>query len=128
MYSYYIFLSGEVMFCPKCGSEYISETTTCTDCGALLIESISGSEQNKYVEILETFNLADIAMIKSILINANIDFLFLGENFNNIEQLVQPARLAVHEDQVDEAKKILEDMEIRYFGIASNVDLVDEKE
>ena len=116
------------MFCPKCGSEYISETTTCTDCGALLIESISGSEQNKYVEILETFNLADIAMIKSILINANIDFLFLGENFNNIEQLVQPARLAVHEDQVDEAKKILEDMEIRYFGIASNVDLVDEKE
>ena len=36
--------------------------------------------------------------------------------------------IAVHEDQVDEAKKILEDMEIRYFGIASNVDLVDEKE
>jgi len=116
------------MFCPKCRSEYIEGITTCTDCGILLVESIVEPEQYQFVEILETFNLADIAVIKSIFDNADIEFLFLGENFNQIEQLVQPARLGVREDQVDEARKILKDMDIRYFGISSTVDGENEEE
>ncbi|HYK90370.1 MAG TPA: DUF2007 domain-containing protein [Acidobacteriota bacterium] len=107
------------MFCPKCRSEYIEGIITCTDCGILLVESIPEPEPYKFVEILETFNLADIAVIKSILDDGDIEYFFLGENFNQIEQMAQPARLAVREDQVDEAKEALKDIEVRYLAIAS---------
>jgi hypothetical protein len=107
------------MLCPECRSEYIEGITECTDCGIPLVESIPEPPPYSFVEILETFSLADIAVIKSILDDGDIEYLFLGENFNQIEQLVQPARLAVRDDQVEEAREMLKDLDIRYLGIAS---------
>jgi hypothetical protein len=114
------------MFCPKCRLEYFEGITTCTDCGVLLVqsiaelephefvESIAEHEPYKFVEILQTFNHADIAVIKSILDDADIEFLFIGE------QLAEPARLAVREDQVDEARKVLKDIDLRYLETFSS--------
>ncbi|HED10027.1 MAG TPA: hypothetical protein ENJ10_05020 [Caldithrix abyssi] len=61
----------------------------------------------KFVEILRTYNAMDIAIIKSLLDGENIEYRFLGENFNMLEPMVQPARLNVWHDQVDEARELL---------------------
>jgi hypothetical protein len=52
----------------------------------------------------------------------------VGENFNQIEQLVQPAKLIVREDQAEKAREMLKDLNIRYLGIASMIYEEDEKE
>jgi hypothetical protein len=122
-------MKGEmIMFCPECRSEYVEGITTCTDCGIPLVERIEEPEPYKFVEVLETFNLADVAFIKSILDDTDIEYEFLGENFNQIRQLVQPAKLVVREDQADEAREMLKDLDLRYFGIASMTNGEDEKE
>ncbi len=107
------------MFCPQCRNEFVPGITMCSDCGVALVEALPEPEPYKFIEILRTFNLSEIAFIKSILDDSDIEYFFLGENFNRIEQLVQPARLAVREDQVEEAKEILKDLELRYFPIDS---------
>ena len=116
------------MFCPKCRSEYLEGVGICADCGTSLVEKIPVPERYRFVAILETFNLADIAVIKSILDDGGIEYFFLGENYNQIEQLAQPARLAVREDQVDDAREALKDIEVRYLGIASTADREDRED
>ena len=118
------------MFCPKCRSEYVSGITTCSDCGIPLVESLAEPEQNeseqyKYVEILETFNLADIAFIKSLFDEYNIQYFFLNESFNTLEP-VEPARLVVREDQADNAKELLKDADLNY--VAFTVDANEKEE
>ena len=130
MYSYDIYLLGVIMFCPKCRSEYVSGITTCSDCGIPLVESLAEPEQNeseqyKYVEILETFNLADIAFIKSLFDEYNIQYFFLNESFNTLEP-VEPARLVVREDQADNAKELLKDADLNY--VAFTVDANEKEE
>lgn len=71
-----------------------------------------------YVEILSTFNLVDIAFIKSILDGEEIDYYLRGENFNYIDQLIQPVTLFVREDQVFTARELLKDLPITYLGLS----------
>ena len=108
------------MFCPRCRSEYIEGITYCTGCNLLLVESIPAEpEVYPFIKLLSTFNLVDIAMIKSILDGSEITYYFIGENFNQIDQLVQPARLFVRKDQADEAREWLKDLNITYMGLSS---------
>jgi hypothetical protein len=108
------------MFCPECRSEYIDGITVCTECNIPLVESIPAEpEMYTFVKILSTFNLADIAVIKSMLDDGEITYYFIGENFNQIDQLVQPARLFVREDQADEAREVLKTLTIAYMGLSS---------
>jgi hypothetical protein len=108
------------MFCPKCRSEYIDGITLCKECNVSLVESIPAEpEMYTFVKILSTFNLADIAIIKSMLDDGEITYYFIGENFNQIDQLVQPARLFVREDQADETRELLKNLNITYMGLSS---------
>jgi hypothetical protein len=103
------------MLCSKCRYEYSQGSTTCLNCGTPLAEKIPAEpESSRFVEILSTFNLADIAFIKSILDDSNIKYFFLDENFNALRQAVQPARLVVREDQTDDAKELLKNVDINY--------------
>ncbi len=70
---------------------------------------------SEYVEILATFNPADIAIIKSLLDSEDIDYYFKGEFFNFVEPLIQPARLMVRQDQAQSAREILADLRIAYW-------------
>ncbi len=108
------------MFCPECRAEYIDGITECKDCGIPLVESIPAEpEMYKFVKLLSTFNLVDIAMIKSLLDDGKITYYFIGENFNQIDQLVQSARLFVREDQTEEAQGLLKNLNITYMGLSS---------
>jgi hypothetical protein len=108
------------MFCPECRSEYVEGIILCKECNIPLVDSIPVEpEMYTFVKLLSTFNLVDIAMIKSILDDGEITYYFIGENFNQIDQLVQPARLFVREDQADVARELLKDLSITYMGLSS---------
>jgi len=105
------------MFCPNCRTEYVEGVNQCPDCNVKLVAELPetpASEFVDYVEVVATFNPVDIAMIRSLLEGGDIDFYLHGENFNYVEPMVQPARLMVRKDQVDEVKEILKDLRIKY--------------
>lgn len=105
------------MFCPNCRAEYVENVTECPDCHVSLVADLPETpapEFTDYVEIVSTFNPVDIAMIKSLLEGQEIDFYLHGEYFNLAGPLVQPARLMVRKDQVEEVKEILKGLQIKY--------------
>ena len=61
-----------------------------------------------------TYNLGDIAVIKSLLESEDIDFLAHGENFNLIRPWVQPVRFMVAEDMLERAKVLIDSLNLTY--------------
>jgi len=112
---------GQFMFCPKCKAEYMPGITKCADCGVDLVDELPREEetecrkkqtpgQNRYEEVFTTFSPAEVALIQSILDGAAIDYYFIGENFHTVQPLVEPVRLVVNKEQLEEVKKLLKDI------------------
>jgi hypothetical protein len=109
------------MFCPRCKAEYREGITRCADCGVDLVEKLTPppvEEGIDFVELLETFNVGDVAMIKSILGGADVPFYFLDENFLDVRPLVEPARLMVPREQIPYILELLKDLRLTYKGIS----------
>jgi len=108
------------MFCPKCGKEYEEDIYVCSKCGISLVPELLPDPTNKLLELAEfeeilfTPNAGDMAVIKSVLDNEGIVYFFRGEFFSSVHPLVQPARLMVSTDQVEEVKEILKSLNITY--------------
>jgi thiamine-phosphate pyrophosphorylase len=66
-----------------------------------------------YTEVLATYNPADIAIIKSILEDARITYYFRGDHLL-LRPLGDSARLMVRTDEVEEARDLLNDLELTY--------------
>jgi thiamine-phosphate pyrophosphorylase len=66
-----------------------------------------------YVELLATYNPADIAIIKSILEDARITYHFRGDHLL-LRPLGDAARLMVRTDEIEEARALLSDLELTY--------------
>jgi len=108
------------MFCPKCRAEYREGLTVCLDCDSDLVDELPPEEEpqfTEYVEILGTYNAADIALIKSILDAENITYYFNAEHFRNVEPLAETVRLMVKKDEAEKAKEILQDLDLAILGI-----------
>ena len=108
------------MFCPKCRAEYREGLTVCSDCDSDLVDELPPEEEpqfTEYVEILGTYNAADIALIKSILDTENITYYFNAEHFRNVEPLAETVRLMVKKDEAEKAKEILQDLDLAILGI-----------
>jgi hypothetical protein len=105
------------MFCPSCRSEYRDGFTRCEGCSVELVDVLPpepSAEYREFQEILSTFNPIDVALIRSMLDGTGIEYYFNGEFFNNIEQMVQPARLRVRKDQAAEACEVLKDFSVKF--------------
>lgn len=110
------------MFCPKCAAEYQAGVTTCADCNVPLVaerpvpapESLIEAE-----EILATYNVSDILMIKSLLDANSIPYLLHGETFTVMDPLIQPARLLVPPAYAARVRELLKDLDLHYIGISS---------
>ena len=71
-----------------------------------------------YAPLLSTYNAADIAIIKSVLDNEEIDYHLQGEYFNMAEPLVQPARFYVARDQLERAREALQELRLTFLGVS----------
>jgi len=108
------------MFCPKCKAEYRSGFTVCADCDVPLVDKLPEEKElppktpskTPYKQLKALLNTVEIAVIKSVLDDAKIDYYFKGERFQTIHiPLVDPAILMIREDQFEAAKKLLGELE-----------------
>ncbi|MHB1688476.1 MAG: putative signal transducing protein [Ignavibacteriaceae bacterium] len=114
------------MFCPKCKAEYRKGYTICVDCEVDLVESLGATSKKKkfnenvtFVPVLSTYNLGDIALIKSILDDQWIEYFFQGENTSYIRGAMDPAILMVREDQVPSVIELLKNFDVKYMMFSS---------
>jgi len=112
------------MFCPKCRTEYREGFSVCADCDSDLVDELPPEEEPEeqpeftdYVEVMGTYNPADVALIKSILDAENITYYFNAEHFMNVEPLAETVRLMVKKDEAEKAKEILRDLDLSILGI-----------
>ena len=111
------------MFCPDCRSEFVEGVTRCPVCHVALVISLPDQPEPKFVdfvEVLATYNPADVAFIKSLLDSEEIQYFFKGEHFMYMRPLADPVRLMIRTDQVDAARELLKDIQLSITGI--NVD------
>ena len=119
----------EEIVCPNCSEnieleekERTSRQVHCPECESLIdftTEPPTVINPKEYVEVNYSINQGDIGLIRSLLDDANIDYYVFGENFLIIDPLIQPARIFVVQEQAEEAKKILKDVDIHIFGVST---------
>ena len=109
------------MYCPHCGYEYVEGVTECADCRVKLQPDPPRTARRtpkEFVEILSTYNQADIAFIKSLLDNERVEYFFAGENFSQIGQLIQPATLVVRKEHAHRAREVLKNLKVTFLGVS----------
>lgn len=121
-------LLPQEIICPNCSEnieldekERKSRVVHCPQCESLIDFTKDPPlvlNPKEYIQITSSINQGDIAIIKSLLDDANIDYYVFGENFLVIDPLIQPARVFVLKEQAEEAKGILKDVDIHIFGIS----------
>lgn len=113
------------MFCPVCKSEYVEGVTECYDCRLPLVKELvdeSAAPPIQFEEVLRTYNQGDVAVIRSVLDDAEIEYFFRGEFFNLTYPLVQPARLFVRKDQAARVKDLLAGINVTFMGLSVRSD------
>lgn len=122
------------MYCPKCKAEYRQGFTVCADCGVPLVYELPKEEPEKkpkinpeaqFVELLATFNYADVVIVRSILDDAGITYYFKGDHVMRTRPFADPARLMVRKDQIEEAKDLLKDLNLKFHVSLSSDDQQD---
>jgi hypothetical protein len=109
------------MFCPNCRAEYKSGISRCADCDVDLVDELPPESEPEWVEfeeVLSTYNLADIALIKSILEETGMKYYFENENFVHVSPLALPARLMVPRNQVEKTLELLKGMDLAFMGVS----------
>ncbi len=107
------------MFCPKCRTEYREGFYVCADCNVDLVDELPLEEKPEYIDYVEmmgTYNPADVALIKSILDAEGITYYFNAEYFM-YSPLAEPVRLMVKRDEVERAKEILRGLNLAITSI-----------
>jgi hypothetical protein len=106
------------MFCPNCKAEYQEGITHCSDCDADLVVSLPEREVNEdnatFIPILSTYNLGDIAVLRSILDDQGIEYFIQGENTAYIRGYMDPSILKVREDQVQTVRELLKNFDLKF--------------
>ena len=104
------------MFCPKCRAEYVNGVTKCADCGVSLVYTLPEEKELQpkpsYKRFMEVANIGDIAIIKSILDDAEMDYYFQGETAHaTYMSMLEPAILMIREDQFETVTELLKELE-----------------
>lgn len=111
------------MFCPTCQAEYREGIAVCNTCQVPLVEALESEPAPEFVdyeEVLQTYNPADIAFVKSLLDGEGVSYFFQGEFFNQMGPPVIPARLLVRKDQVERAREILQETQLAFLAVEKN--------
>ena len=118
------------IICPNCSCELdlldderTSRKVHCPECEALIDLGVNPPKvlnKENYVELLSSLNQGDIALIRSILDDSEVDYYVFGENFLGVDPLIQPARFFVNENQLEKAKEVLKDYHLNIWGTSRN--------
>ena len=101
------------MYCPVCRAEYREGFFECTDCDVDLVEKLEPQpEIPGFVKLATIFSEGDIAVIKTSLDKAEIEYFFQGEQSHRLAPVPLGARLMVREDYKKQAEAILIGMDI----------------
>lgn len=96
------------MYCPSCRAEFREGFLRCEDCDVTLVETLpEETVKPGYVQLATVFTEGEIALIKSNLDQAGIDYYFHGEQAHRLAPLPFGARLMVREDFREEAEALL---------------------
>ena len=102
------------MYCPKCRTEFREGFFECSDCFIPLVENLPPEEPKSipeyidFKEIMTSYDLGELAIIKSILDDHQITCLVQGEHFSSYYGGI-PTRIMVPKDNVNEAIDLLQD-------------------
>ena len=72
------------MFCPKCKTEYREGFSKCADCDIDLVEKLPEQTYIDFVSVYKMDNPAILALAKSILQSAGIEYVVKGEGVHAI--------------------------------------------
>lgn len=113
------------MFCPRCGSEYREGFTVCKDCDVALVAGSSAAPDSpgperpdvELVLVYETADAALIPVVKSLLDDAEIQYMVKGESVQDFfglgrfpagrSYVVGPVGFFVREDEAEAARALL---------------------
>lgn len=108
------------MFCPKCKCEYREGFNFCSDCKIELVEHLPSeelpSEEFEYSELVtiaETMDFSIIPIVKSILDSEEIRYFIKGEMIRSIAVLNNIMEIQVPIEDVQKAKDLLKDLDIK---------------
>ena len=118
------------IICPSCSCELeledeerTSGKVHCPECEALIDFGVNPPKvlnKENYIELLASLNQGDIALIKSILDDSEVDYYVFGENFLGANPLIQAAKFFVNQDQIEKAKEVLKDFQLNIWGTSKN--------
>ncbi len=101
------------MFCPECRAEYMEGITVCVDCNVPLVPELPPEpkqEDVEFEEVLLASNMVEIALIKSILDEEGIVYYLQQFQHDYAFTDGAPPTLMVKRDQVEEVRRILQDL------------------
>jgi hypothetical protein len=107
------------MYCPQCLTEYREGFTECSDCHVALVAGAPPPEQPSefdpsmdLVDVIETEDAVQFAMVKGLLEDAGIPFNLPGQItrlVNDVDPFLQKhIRVQVPRDREEEARQLLE--------------------
>lgn len=111
------------MYCPTCGEQFGGTRTECPECGVALTEARPGPPGDPTIALTTVFAAGDpatLAMAKSILDAAGIEYLVRGEGLQDLfgwgrvgagyNMVTGPAEFLVREGDAHSAREILRDL------------------
>jgi DNA-directed RNA polymerase subunit RPC12/RpoP len=94
--------------CPKCEA-YIDFTT----------KPPTFDPAEEFSLLFNSMNQGDIALAISILDDGGFDYYIAGQNFAQIDPLIQPARFFIRNDQLKDAIERLKNVDFNIFGVSA---------
>ena len=110
------------MRCPSCNSDRVGSGSTCAQCGALLLQpdEVESGGAPGWVPVFATPDPAALAIAKSILMGADIQYVVAGESLQDVigggrigglNLVTGPVQLSVPAEQADVARELLAELD-----------------
>jgi len=92
------------------------------------VVEVEDDEDDDYLDqepIMSTYNPADVAAIKAVLEDADISYHFEGDIPTTSNTYLEPAKLFVGPEDAEEARELIDDLDLSYMSLAPDEDPIE---